>query len=414
VRILIATDTFPVVSQTFITLHCASLIARGHEVAVLARPGGDLEKCATHAPGIDLGKLTISLPRLASSRLGRLTQSLARLPKTPRSLLLCRAALSDAARGRLPGHALTPFSQAALLDKLPRFDIVHAHFGMTAIQIAQLAEGDLLRSPFISTFHGSDLNLRGGLSTRERYDRVFRQATFLTVGSRHMAEHLVEAGIPEDRFEIVPMGIDLDRFVPLPNPPERIAEPRLATVGRLVEFKGIEYAIRTIARLQTDWPGITLDVLGDGPLRDQLVELSKELGVAEAVRFHGALPHVRIVDVLKQANIYIHPGIVASDGTREGQGVALAEAQALKLPIVTTRAGGIPESVAEGDSAFVVEPKDVDALARHVDLLIRDPQLRHRMGAAGRAFVEQHLDQRVLTDRWIALYERLVAAYHPA
>ncbi len=205
------------------------------------------------------------------------------------------------------------------------------------------------------------------------------------------------------------MGVDLSRFKTVAL--ERRPRPggRLITVGRLIECKGVEYAIRAIAILRNEWTDVTLDVVGEGPLRKDLEKLCVELNVSTAVKFHGALANDKVLVLLQESDIYVQPGIIASDGSREGQGIAVAEAQATGLPVVASRVGGIPEIVVEGESAYLVTPKDVSELVCQISLLVRDPELRERMGAAGQDFVAQSLDQKVLANRWIAIYNDVIA-----
>lgn len=404
-RILIATDTFPVVSQTFIALHCASLVARGHEVRVLAAPGAGAAKGSLASEA----KL-LPLARLRGSVVSRAMRAASLLTPDLRGATLTRVVVSDILRGRAARHGLSTFPLAKAIADAPTFDIVHAHFGATTAQLARIQQAGYFTAPLVATFHGTDLNQQQSIENSKLYERVFRSASHMTVGSQHMAAHFAACGVPSERYSVIPMGIDLGGLQPVSRSDTSTAPLRIVSVGRLVECKGTEYAIRAFAEVQRMFPEVTLTIVGDGPLRDGLENLAKSLHVETQVKFRGALPHDEVLKEMQEADIYFQPGVVAADGSREGQGLTIAEAQALQLPVVTTRAGGIPESVDEGKSAFVVEPKDVPALVHHLSLLIRDPALRKQMGEHGREFVAQKFDQQVLTDQWIALYERLIAS----
>ena len=409
-KILVVTDSFPAVSQTFVILHCVSLIARGHDVRILAAPGKQPDLCSQLVRQHRLQDRLIELSPLTGSRATRAMNAVRRLPFRYRTVRLVGNVVYDYLRGRTLGNGLAAFGHAAALGSLPQFDLVHAHFGWSAVPIAQLQDAGFVLAPTVVTFHGTDLNRKQRVNNRQLYARVFRTVEHMTVGSRFMAEQLLECGIAPDKFDIIPMGIDLSLFNPVARTCREATQVRLVTVGRLIECKGITFAIRAVAQLHHKWPGLTLDVIGDGPLLDNLVKLSKRLGIAHVIRFHRSLAHNSVLEILQNSDIYLHPGIVADDGTCEGQGVAILEAEAMGLPIIASRVGGIPDMVEEGQSAFLIQQKDADELAHCIELLMTDPQLRSRMGESGRQFVIQNCDQEVLTDKWISLYDRLLAS----
>lgn len=405
-RILIVARRYPVVSQTFILLHVKSLLKLGHSVTIMAEPG-DSSLLESIKRGNDqaFGRIVpIVYPR---GNFGKRFWDLVRqIPLDFRSLKSFWFMVSDYVRGRTAGAALAVVPYASALRQVSDWDIVHVHFGNLALPVAQLCDAGFINVPVIVTFHGTDLNEIRPVSNCQLFARVFQSAQLLTVGTKHMAKHLEECNISSEKYKVIPMGIDLPKFntVTLQQRQRDLAGTRLVTIGRLVEFKGIEYAIRAVAELRKKWPDITLDVIGDGPLRGSLEQLCGDLDVASAVKFRGALEHEKVLSLLQESDIYIQPGIVASDGTREGQGVAVAEAQAFGLPVVASRVGGIPEIVIDGETAYLVEQKDVIGLIEKISLLICDNELRERMGAAGQVFVEQSLNQEVLAHRWVEIY----------
>lgn len=409
-KILIIARRFPVISQTFVQLHVESLLKLGHEVTVMADRGDSSLLAVADINGIKINQL-IPNTYPCGSAVKRIFNLVRQIPWQFRSCKLLASVIVDYVCGRSAGAALSAIPYANAMRRTGQWDIVHVHFGNLALPVAQLCEAGFINAPVVVTFHGTDLNAKKRVPISQLYARVFQAAQLLTVGTKHMAKHLEECDIPPEKYKIVPMGIDLSRFKrSLAQSVGANSGTRLITTGRLVEVKGIEYAIRAVAVLSKTWPNITLDIIGDGPLRNDLGILCKQLNIDLAVKFHGALEHDKLLALLQRSDIYVQPGIVAADGTREGQGVAVAEAQAAGLPVVASRVGGIPEVVAEGESAFLVEPKDVCALANQISVLIRDPELRNRMGAAGKVFVEKTLDQEALAKRWTTIYNGLIDA----
>jgi colanic acid/amylovoran biosynthesis glycosyltransferase len=200
------------------------------------------------------------------------------------------------------------------------------------------------------------------------------------------------------------MGIDLSRFVFSERTQSFDGEFRLLTVARLVEVKGIEFALLAIASVKAKVPGIRYQIIGDGPLRNELEALTNRLNIADKVEFLGALPQEEVIKKLLLAHIFILPSIVTISGEEENQSVALAEAQASGLPVITTAIGGNAESVRGGESGLLVAPRNSEALASAVLWLADHPESWGRMGRAGRAHVETSFNHERLNDQLIDIY----------
>ena len=190
--------------------------------------------------------------------------------------------------------------------------------------------------------------------------------------------------------------------------PKEISEtPVLATVGRLTRVKGVEYAIRAVSVLKEREQPVLLKLAGDGELKQELRALVHTLGVEDSVVFLGPTSHEEVRELLAEASILVHPGIVDETGACEAQGLVLAEAQAMQVPIVASRVGGIPESIVEGETAMLTPQKKPEAIADAIQELLDNPARAKRMGEAGRSFVVKQFDQSQITDRWVKIYQEL-------
>jgi colanic acid/amylovoran biosynthesis glycosyltransferase len=181
------------------------------------------------------------------------------------------------------------------------------------------------------------------------------------------------------------------------------ARIRIVTVGRLVEKKGVEDAIRAVADLPLSYE---FTVAGDGPLRPSLERIAAGLGVN--VRFIGALRQDEVADLLASANIFLAPSVTASDGDVEGIPVSIMEAMASGLPVVSTRHAAIPELLTDGRSGLLAAEHDVPRLTRHLMTLAGNPELRVRMGAAGRKTMVREFDIAILNAQLERLYHQLL------
>lgn len=407
-RILLLAPRFPAISETFVLRHVLGLMERDVEVWVLAVPG-DLQLL-----GRDTEKSRMLLNRmlpvepLLGSGMSPLMKAISLLPRKFASLKLVGLTMLDLAskRGGL-GNRRT-LSMARSLREAPRFDLVHAQHGQSALSAARLIKAGFLEGPLVSTFHGSDLNVNRSRSNEFLYRPVWKSSVLCTAGTRFMASHFQKANLRQDRYRVIPVGVDMGDFC-IPKLPKSSKDAfRLVTIGRLVPVKGTEYAIRTVPLLQQRGFNVVLDVIGSGELQEELEALAEELGVSNRVIFHGGLPFAKTKAILAQADVLVHPGIIDPKGQQEGQGLVLAEAQALEVPVVASSVGGIPEVVCDGKSAILVPQKCPLSIADGVERLFRNPELANQMGVFGRAYVADNFNMEKIMDGWLEIYRGII------
>ena len=193
---------------------------------------------------------------------------------------------------------------------------------------------------------------------------------------------------------------DPPRDGPAPDPSR---PPRLVMVGRFSEQKDQDTLLRALARL-SDLPW-SLDLVGGGPREPEVQALAAELGLAPRVRFLGVRDDVD--RILTGADLF------ALISRWEGLPRSILEAMRNALPVVACDVGGVAEAVSEGETGFVVPPGDVDRLVARLRPLLGDPELRRRMGAAGRRRFEAGFRFEQMLDNTLAIYERMLAEAAP-
>jgi len=286
--------------------------------------------------------------------------------------------------------------------------VAHCHFGQNGLVALALREIGLLKADrVLTTFHGRDVYVDLPRFSAKARRMLFENGDAFTVNSTYTAHNVVALGGRTQDIRELPVGLEVNKFEFQPRV-RRSDEPvRILTVGRLVEKKGIEYAIRAVAQLNDDLD-VTYRIVGGGPLRQQLEQLVGQLGIADDVTFLGALPQEAVRKQYQWAHLFTLPSVTASDGDREGQGLVLQEAQACGLPVVATRHNGFPDGVKEGESAMLVPERDVEALADALRTVVRQESSWPAVGRAGRAFVEDNYDIEVLNDRLVDIYRDLL------
>ncbi len=398
--------SFPEAAHTYLIQQIVGLIDRGHDVEIFTNL-----PCQRETEHRDVGRYglrerthTPMAPRQVWKRVLAAPGAIARFCwRAPDALL---RGFDVRRYGMLAWSGATIFGGLPLLDRR-RFDIIHAHFGPNGIRGAYLLDAGLLRGPLITSFHGYDVNVFPRRYGPSVYRRLFAVGQAYTANTRFTRERAIAWGCPADRIEVLPVGLDPGRYRFRERTPAPDGVVRVLSVGNLVEVKGLEYGIRSVAQLAERFPRLHYTIVGDGPLRRRLETLAESLRIADRVTFTGALPDVEVEAHYEAAHVFILPGVVASDGAEEGQGLVLVEAQASGLPVVASRVGGIPETVAEGESAVLVPPGDVPALAEAIAQLIESPGRWVGMGRAGRRLVESRYDRDRLAEQLEQLYLRV-------
>ena len=273
--------------------------------------------------------------------------------------------------------------------------LIHAHFGIEGVSALGLARH--LKIPLVTTFHGFDATLktRAMLASPAyfRYPllrrRLAREGHLFLCASSFIRQRLLDTGFPESRTHTHYIGVDCRAIRPRAESEE---QPMILHVARLVEVKGTRYLLRAFAKVAQLHDRVRLSIIGDGPLRQPLRALAASLGVEERVEFLGALPHTEVLSMMRKAAMLVLPSIRTTTGREEGLGMVLLEAAATAVPLIGSRVGGIPECMVDGKSGFLVPQRGEEALAQRMAELLKDPGRRHRMGAAGRALIEDRFD----------------------
>jgi glycosyltransferase involved in cell wall biosynthesis len=333
------------------------------------------------------------------------------LRRRPRAYLGAIATIVQGAWGSwnylLGGLAILP--KAAHMARLMgsySVDHVHCHFSNHPAT-AGLIIHRLTGLPFSFTAHGSDLHV-----DRHLLPVKARDALFVIAISEYNREMIVRECGPAvgPKVEVIHCGIDTDRFRPADA---AVAEPgclRLISVGTLNEVKGHGHLIRACARLAAAGVEIRCEIVGDGPDRAAHAALIEELGLSGRVRLAGAMTSDAVAQRLRDADVLVAPSVPTSDGRREGIPIVIMEAMASGLAVVASQLSGIPELVEDGRSGLLVPPGDEAAIAEAIERLARDPDLRRRLGSAGRERVEQAFHADRSAARLVELFDSAVAA----
>lgn len=276
--------------------------------------------------------------------------------------------------------------------------------GDTAIGVTTLLLARVLRLKTASFFYGKDI-----LQTRKSIIKTVLNliSTHLTgciAANSKFTLSLLNAQIKKTKRTILLYpGVSIDESNSS-SLSELNSNQTILFVGRLVRRKGLEYLIRAVSLLKSEFPLIKLVVVGDGPEFGRMLELVNALGLKDNTRFAGELRGDNLSKQFEKSAIFAMPSITLPDDV-EGFGTVFLEAGLHGLPAVSTFSGGIPEAVIDGITGILVKERDPMQLAAAIRLLLIDPQKRKQMGEAARSRVLSQFSWRTSANRLLSCFE---------
>lgn len=384
-RLIYVTTTFPTLAA-FVENEVHRLRERGVEVSVLTLRGVSTEFQPEHAA---LVPLTTPVGSLRSLRAwGELAAWLVRRPHVLVPEVLRMLWASRRSPYAIAGHLayLPAAARTATLAEQGGHERIHGAWAHFPASVAYLAARLTGRRFSMAAHAGADL-----YRTQAFLAHKVRRADFVTACVRGNAEMLERlAGCGRGRVVWLYHGTDLSRFGSVQR--ARASEPLLLTVGRLAPAKGFDDAIRALGRLAVAGRRARLVLVGDGPERERLAALARELGIEDRVEFRGSLTHSGILPLYAAAWLLLAPSKVLPNGRRDGIPNVVIEAMAAGLPVVGTRAAGLEEAIEPGVTGQLAEPSAPESLAAAIEPLILDGGLVDRMGTACRERVRAQFD----------------------
>ncbi|OHB69691.1 MAG: hypothetical protein A2W23_10185 [Planctomycetes bacterium RBG_16_43_13] len=366
-KIVYLVGSFPKLSETFILNQITGLIDRGHEVEIVAYHNPKEEK--VHADVIKYGLLEKTHYIQYNNELSLLNT------KNVRQLVSC-------------------------LDA----DLVHVHFAAKPAEVAL----NILKKigiPYIITAHAYDIFISPDVEElRAKFSAAEKVITVSQFNRKYLLDLLGQEF--SEKIEVQYLGIDLNKFKFI----ERGTGGKVAIIfiGRLVEKKGVLDAIEAIHYIIEKHPAVELRIIGEGPQKEEALRKVEEFKIIENVKFLGSLTEDKVTEEMERADIFFLPSVTAPDGDREGLPVVVLEAQAVGLPVVSTRHTGIPEAVLDKETGYLLEEHDTNGMAGRLCELIENPDLRNQMGIAGRKVVEARHELSKEIDRLERLIKEIV------
>ena len=257
-------------------------------------------------------------------------------------------------------------------------------------------QGEIFRKP------GNRQNIKSWLLRRiGRY--VMKKAARVRVISHAIFNQVQEQGIPEFKIRLVSLRVDLNLFNPdsFPSVSDSESESdtegngdkmgiiKIGYLGRLVDGKGLEDLLLAISRLCQGYGGqanLKVLIFGEGPLEKKLKKMADNLKIIDKIEWRGFVSYGKVPQALSEIDIFVYPS------WHEGFGRSIMEALAMEKAVIATKVGGIPDLIKDGDTGFLVEPHNSEALALKIKELLNNKELREKLGKAGREWVSKNFE----------------------
>lgn len=401
------TMRFPVASETFVLNQVTHFIDAGYEVEIISVFPGDLVN--RHAAFDEYGlaaKTHYLLPEEKISIVDKLNQRIKLvLPKVTKPSLL--RSLNMRRYGAQSSKLLLP-SIVANAKQTFTADVFLVHFGYAGALANKLRELGVLKGKQATVFHGADISRRHILEEHKLdYVNLFRQSELMLPISNLWKNKLIEMGCPPEKIHVTRMGIEPEKFNFQPR--QAFQTPlRIVSVARLTEKKGLDVAVKASAILKQRGGQFQYTIIGNGDQDEMMRDFIAREGMEDCVSMPGFKPQEEIRRALSEADIFLLPSKTAADGDMEGIPVALMEAMAVGLPVVSTFHSGIPELIENNVSGWLVEEDDPEALAETLLKLSQGEVDVAPVVAAARHKVETEFNQHIAYGELAQILERLV------
>ena len=284
---------------------------------------------------------------------------------------------------------------AAVAKQAQGYDIIHANWSLagTATYLSKRSH----QCPYIVTIHGSDIfKTVNNPILKIPVKLALKNADSIIAVSQALAEKAISIQIPKEKIQIIPTGVDLNKF-PMSDNPQR--QNTLLYVGTLIERKGLIYLLKAMKQVKIHFPGYKLLIVGEGGLKDSLERYTSENNLSEQVIFLGTQTQAEVSRLMREAKLFILPS------TEEGQGAVLVEAMASGTPCIGSNAGGIP-TVITPETGKVFEAGSSEALFKSIAFMLENENFWQAASIHSRERAVSRYSWDVLADSIIATYKK--------
>jgi glycosyltransferase involved in cell wall biosynthesis len=289
------------------------------------------------------------------------------------------------------------------------FDIIHTHVPTPWSADWSNMVSKIKNKPLIITYHNdiigegvashiaSFYNSTALKSLLNNADRIIITQPNYLYSSPYLGEF-------EDKIEVIPNGVDVEKFKPLSARKEKNTIFFLSLLDEFHKYKGLDYLLKALEIVKSEINDVKLIIGGEGKLLDYYIEIAYALGLKDNVEFHGFISDQKIVEYFSKSSVFVLPSISSK---QEGFGIVALEALACETPVVSTDIVGVASDVKKSKSGIIVPPRNIDELAEAIIKILKSENAAD-MGLRGRKLVEDKYTWSRIAKMTEKLYKELV------
>jgi colanic acid/amylovoran biosynthesis glycosyltransferase len=402
-------DGFPIRSETFIVNQICTAIDSGYHVKILSGKrypitnSSQIELLTKY----ELLKKTIYTDEYCRNRFKRLLNFIRIFISADKKIRKTYLKTFNYHIFGFQAINLSAFFGVNRLLKNSNADIYHAQFGRNGNDLAYAKLLGLIKGKILTSFHGYDAHYtKNTFCDRTKYYKnLFRLGDLFTANTPYLENQLIKLGCPKNKIVLMPMGVDTNLFKP--NESKHKRGFNLLSVGRLIELKGFQYGIDIVNILVKKGYSLHYNIIGEGELFNNLKHKIRKLQLDNYISLTGPKSQKEIINYFKESDVFMMTSCTDKYGRRETQGVVTLEAQACGLPVVGFRSGGVPYTIAENKSGFLVDEFDIHSYANKLEILFQNEDLRRRIGDFARDFVKNNFSIDFLSEKLLRIYRTI-------
>ncbi|MEN8228005.1 MAG: glycosyltransferase [Bacteroidota bacterium] len=301
-----------------------------------------------------------------------------------------------------------------LIGYIPRFAtfsseacLLHVHFGNHAIKMTGLKQ--YLNIPMVCSFYGIDAYSfpQKARRNKRQLERMFLHTDKILVLGPYMRNTLVSLGCPESKIIIHHLGVNTAeiRYEKRVHDPSRPIKFLLASSFR--EKKGMDISLKALANLKEEID-FTVDIVGDGPQKDELLEIMDQGGIRDRITLHGFQSYKYFIDLTYHCDIFLQASKTTHSNDKEGTPMSLVDAMATGLPVVATRHSDIPEIVQHGSTGFLAEENSINDFEEAILTMVQHISEISAFSERSRQWIEKHFDVKKQSEKLSGIYNELM------
>ncbi len=284
--------------------------------------------------------------------------------------------------------------------------LLHVHFGYHGVKNIGLKK--ILNIPMICSFYGYDAFTYPRLkNNRNKYARLFDVTEKVLVLGPCMKNELIRLGCPEQKITIHHLGIDINKIRFEKRFVKKGDTLRFLIAASFVPKKGIDLALKALAAFK-DTHNYTLDIIGDGPMKNKIFDIISEKGLNDKVKFHGYKPYEYFINLAYSCDVFIQASRTGEKNNKEGTPMAIVDVMATGMPVISTRHSDIPEMVIDGYNGYLSKENDQKSLEICIHEVFNNTEKIEELSTNSRNWVEKEFDARKQTIKLEELYNELL------